>query len=226
MLRLVILLIVAMAFAWETLGQDNGQLRPGLALAAAEGRLDEVWAEARARDAIASGAEGAFVLEEPEPEPLTFPDPEKPVVLAEPVNPDLVVEPEREVVQAVTDPVFSLESFGNEAVPGEDAARTADILAPEAAALPEVLPEVLPESEPVEVAAASTETPGTVWYVKADSVNVRAEPSTEAAILGKLSTGEALLLVEAVDSEWVRIVIEGDGIEGFVASRFLSPEAP
>jgi uncharacterized protein YgiM (DUF1202 family) len=214
MLRLTILLIVAMGFALETLGQDNGQLRPGLAKAAAEGRLDEVWAEARAKEAAADKtAEGAFVdvaeaAPEPEPQPALAPAP----TLAEAIEPDLVVEPVREVVQAVEDPVFTLESFGNEPVPGEAEARAG--VEPEAAVQPEVQPDTLAEDQ------------GQVWYVKADSVNVRAEPSTEAEILGKLGNGEALLLVAAVDDEWARIVIQGDGVEGYVATRFLSPVAP
>lgn len=213
MLRLSILLVVAMFFAWETLGHDDGQLRPGLAKAAAEGRLDEVWAEARAREAAreaaSTEAEGAFVLAEPEPAPL-LPEPTPAPALAAPVEPDMVVE--REVVQVVADPVFTLESFGNELVPGEDEPRVAG--EPEAV--------VLPEDEP----ETATPDQGAVWYVKADSVNVRAEPSTEAEILGKLSTGEALLMVAAVDDEWARIVIQGDGVEGYVASRFLTPTAP
>lgn len=214
MLRLTILLIVAMGFALETLGQDNGQLRPGLAKAAAEGRLDEVWAEARAKEAAADKtAEGAFVdvaeaAPEPEPQPALAPAP----ALAEAIEPDLVVEPVREVVQAVEDPVFTLESFGNEPVPGEAEARAG--VEPEAAVQPEVQPDTMAEDQ------------GQVWYVKADSVNVRAEPSTEAEILGKLGNGEALLLVASVDNEWAKIVIQGDGIEGYVATRFLSPVAP
>jgi hypothetical protein len=32
--------------------------------------------------------------------------------------------------------------------------------------------------------------------------------------------------VQAVDDDWARIVIQGDGVEGFVAMRYLSPEAP
>lgn len=220
MLRLTILLIVAMAFAWETLGQDNGQLRPGLAMAAAEGRLDEVWAEARAKEAAADDrAEGAFMVTEaaPAPEPEPAPIPEPVVAATEPVTPDLVVPPEREVVQVVTDPVFSLESYGNESVPGEDAAKAAAALVePEAA--------VLPEAEaPVEAPATDQ---AQIWVVKADSVNVRAEPSTEAEILGKLGTGEELLLVAVVDDEWSKIVIQGDGVEGYVATRFLTPAAP
>lgn len=214
MLRLTILLIVAMGFALETLGQDNGQLRPGLAKAAAEGRLDEVWAEARAKEAAADkAAEGAFVdVAEAAPKPDLPPAPEPAPTLAEPVEPDLVVEPVREVVQTVTDPVFTLESFGNEPVPGEAEARAG--VEPEAAVQPEVQPDTLAEDQ------------GQVWYVKADSVNVRAEPSTEAEILGKLGNGEALLMVAVVDDEWARIVIQGDGVEGYVATRFLSPVAP
>jgi hypothetical protein len=30
---------------------------------------------------------------------------------------------------------------------------------------------------------------GTIWYVNASSVNVRAEPSTDAEVLGKLGSG-------------------------------------
>jgi uncharacterized protein YgiM (DUF1202 family) len=214
MLRLTILLIVAMGFALETLGQDNGQLRPGLAKAAAEGRLDEVWAEARAKEAAADEtAEGAFVdVAEAAPGPELSPAPEPASALAEPIEPDTVVAPVREVVQTVTDPVFTLESFGNEPVPGEAEARAG--VEPEAAVLPEVQPDTMAEDQ------------GQVWYVKADSVNVRAEPSTEAEILGKLGNGEALLLVASVDDEWAKIVIQGDGIEGYVATRFLSPVAP
>lgn len=216
MLRLTILLIVAMGFALETLGQDNGQLRPGLAKAAAEGRLDEVWAAARAKEAAADKtAEGAFVdvaEAAPEPEPQPAPELAPAPALAEAIEPDLVVEPVREVVQAVDDPVFTLESFGNEPVPGEAEARAG--VEPEAAVQPEVQPDAMAEDQ------------GQVWYVKADSVNVRAEPSTEAEILGKLGNGEALLLVAAVDDEWARIVIQGDGVEGYVATRFLSPVAP
>ena len=216
MLRLTILLIVAMGFALETLGQDNGQLRPGLAKAAAEGRLDEVWAAARAKEAAADKtAEGAFVdvaEAAPEPEPQPAPELAPAPALAEAIEPDLVVEPVREVVQAVDDPVFTLESFGNEPVPGEAEARAG--VEPEAAVQPEVQPDTLAEDQ------------GQVWYVKADSVNVRAEPSTEAEILGKLGNGEALLMVAVVDDEWARIVIQGDGVEGYVATRFLSPVAP
>lgn len=214
MLRLTLLLCAAMVFALYTAGEDSGQLRPGLAKAEAEGRLEEVWAEARAKEAAKDAtAEGVFVVAEAKPEPAPVVAPAPALAPIEAVTPALVVEPEREVVQLVEDPVFSLESFGNESIPGEDEARAAALAAePEAAVTPDV------------------ETPAgdqaQVWFVKADSVNVRAEPSTEAAILGKLGTGEELLLVAVVNEEWSRIVIQGDGIEGYVATRFLSPVAP
>lgn len=57
-------------------------------------------------------------------------------------------------------------------------------------------------------------------------MNVRAGPSTDAEIVGRLGSGEATLMVQVVDDAWARIVIQGDGVEGFVALRYLSAEAP
>lgn len=173
-------------------------MRPGLA-------------DAAAKKAIAGDDS---VTPTPEQEPLTViaaepvakptvAEPAAPVVARaepEPVAPEPYVEPVRELVTEVEEPIFSLSSVGTEEVPA----------APEAQATPEV-------------ADGGT---GTIWYVVANSVNVRAEPSTEAEVLGKLGSGEAALLVQAVDGEWARIVIQGDGVEGFVAMRYLSPEAP
>ena len=133
----------------------------------------------------------------PEPEPAPEPDPR---IVAEPEN--QTPEQPREVVQVLEDPVFSLSSLGNELVPGESDA---------------------PRSEPAGPAESEE---GAVWYVTADSVNVRAEPSTQAEILGRLGSGEAALLVAEVDGDWARIIIQGDGLEGYVARRYLSPEAP
>jgi hypothetical protein len=233
MLRLTLLLCLGMFAALMTLGEDQGQLRPGLAKAAAEGRLDEVWAEARAKAApVVLAASPALPLPEPLPEPLPKPAraPEpapgpapEPVPGPAPVLADAGQAPEpRAVVTVVAEPVFTLSSLGNEAVPGEVEAvaeRAAAALAPD------------PVPEPVAEPAALPETPpgggeGTIWYVNASSVNVRAAPSTEAEILGRLADGEAALMVMAVDAEWARIVIQGDGMEGYVALRYLSPEAP
>jgi uncharacterized protein YgiM (DUF1202 family) len=211
MLRLTILLCFGMLVALFTLGEDRGQLRPGLAKADAEGRLDEVWAEAKAKpEPIAPPmAEPVAILTDiapaPEPEPVAA----APVGLVA-TGPVIEVEAGREVVQAVEEPVFSLSSFGNELVPGEDGAP-----------IEEAIAEAVAEPVAEEAPAA-----GTIWYVTADSVNVRAAPSTEAEVLGRLGNGEPALLVTAVDSDWARIVIQGDGVEGFVALRYLSPNSP
>lgn len=76
-----------------------------------------------------------------------------------------------------------------------------------------------PSAEPVSAA-------GDVWYVTANSVNVRQGPSTETSIVEKLTRGEAVTVTFEPGSEWALVTIEGDGLEGYVALRFLSPEAP
>ncbi|WP_374643245.1 SH3 domain-containing protein [Tabrizicola sp.] len=209
MLRLTLLLCLGMFVALMTLGQDRGQLRPGLALAQSEGRLDEVWAaaEAKARPAPVPVAKPAPALAALAPEPAA-PTPVAPPAPA--IKPAVEVEPGREVVAAVEEPIFSLASFGNEPVPGE-----AGVPLPEAAA---------PEAAAPETMALSGD--DSIRYVTASSVNVRATPSTDAEILGKLANGEAALMVQDVDGEWARIIIQGDGLEGYVALRYLSPEAP
>jgi hypothetical protein len=234
MLRLTLLLCIGMYAALMTLGEDRGQLRPGLAKAVAEGRL------AMGRDglelALAEPAPVAEPAPEPEPVPVALPEPEPvpepvpeplpetilasaPAVLppvAEPLAPEADPLPDiaagRNVVMVLEDPVFSLSTLGNELVPGENGAALTD-----------------PAPEPVAETETETETEtatGDIWYVTASAVNVRAAPSTEAAILDKLSTGEATLMLEQVDADWARIVIQGDGVEGYVAIRYLAPGTP
>jgi Bacterial SH3 domain len=217
MLRLTLLLCVAMIGALMLLGEDRGQMRPGLAKAAAEGRLPVADAEPAPVE-IAAEAEPVEIAAqaEPVPEPVAVPVAE-PVAeavdaaIAEAtaeasVEPDPYVEPVRDVVQAVEEPVFTLSALGNELVPGEAGS--------------------VVDTSAVDTPAIQPPGDGTIWYVNATSVNVRAAPTTEAEVLGKLANGEAALLVEDYDGEWARIVIQGDGVEGYVALRYLSPEAP
>lgn len=210
MLRLTLLLCLGMFAALYTLGEDKGQLRPGLAKAAAEGRLDEVWAIARAKAerVPTRAAEPAPVLAEAPtaPLPLPTPVPEPAPILASTapsITPVVEVEPGREVIAVLQEPVFTLSALGNEPVPGSTGAP-------------------LPTPTPAPEALAE----GTIWYVTASSVNVRSGPSTNTEVVGKLGNGEAALMVAAVDGEWARIVVQGDGMEGYVALRFLSAEAP
>ena len=67
---------------------------------------------------------------------------------------------------------------------------------------------------------------GEIWYVAGNSLNVRAGPSINDAIVGKLSRGEAMLMVARDGGDWAQVRIEGDGIEGYVATRFLTAELP
>ncbi len=61
----------------------------------------------------------------------------------------------------------------------------------------------------------------TVQYVTASSVNVRQGPSAETEALARLPRGEAVLVLPSDTPGWSMIRIEGDGIEGYIASRFL-----
>ncbi|EEW24880.1 SH3 domain-containing protein [Rhodobacter ferrooxidans] len=99
--------------------------------------------------------------------------------------------------------------------------RPAPVIAVRAeAAAPLQMPLVQP------VAEAAPEPAPQVWYVNASTVNVRLGPSTETDVLGKLSRGEAATVVAVSGDGWAQIRIEGDGIEGYVAERFLTPDAP
>jgi uncharacterized protein YgiM (DUF1202 family) len=202
MLRLTFILCAGLFAALLIAGEDRGQLRPGLAVAAARKATE-------GPDSVQPAAEietVTVVAAEPVAKPSVAVPAATPVVAeveaatVAQAEPEPYVEPVRKLVTEVEEPVFSLSTVGNEAVPAEPT--------PEAS---------------VEVAEVDE---GTIWYVVADSVNVRAEPSTEAEVLGKLGSGEATLLVQAINDEWARIVIQGDGVEGFVAMRYLSPEAP
>lgn len=65
---------------------------------------------------------------------------------------------------------------------------------------------------------------GRLFYIAAQSVNVREGPGKDHAVIDRLPRGEAVLvLVEGEGPDgWSLIRIEGDGIEGYVASRLLT----
>jgi uncharacterized protein YgiM (DUF1202 family) len=205
MLRLTLLLCVGLYTALMIAGEDRGQMRPGLAEAAADKVQRNTAAGAESEVEVAQGSVAEPVAEvEAAPEVVSrvVAHPTLATVSADPVQPAPYVEPERTLVTAVEEPVFSLATVGNEPVPDAGVQDTAAV------------PEVPDGGE------------GTIWYVTATSVNVRAEPSTEAEVVGRLVSGEATLVVQSVDENWARIVIQGDGVEGFVAMRYLSAKAP
>jgi len=188
-------------------GEDRGQLRPGLAQAARDAEV------AALAPPVVTAPEPPPPVLATEPEATTAPPP----VEAETAEAQPYVEPERETVTAVEEPIFSLANVGNESVPGE-----------EGAPLPTELVEAVPEDAalvPTETTPdAATE--GAIWYVSASSVNLRAQPSTDADILTKLAQGEATVLVAEVDAEWAQIIVQSDGLVGYVALRYLSQTAP
>ncbi|MEN2434106.1 SH3 domain-containing protein [Weeksellaceae bacterium A-14] len=52
------------------------------------------------------------------------------------------------------------------------------------------------------------------------NLNIRKEPSTEAALVGKAAKGETVTLVEQTSAEWWKIKT-ADGEEGYAYSRYL-----
>ncbi len=140
--------------------------------------------------------------------------------------------PVAEVVPAVAtatpEPVVETAAFVPEAAPAEPVPEVARVVTPEPvftlSALPTVTVDAAPEEETVAEAPAPVS--GDVWYVNANSVNVREGPSTETSIVDKLTRGEAVTVTFEEGSEWAQVSIEGDGMEGYVALRFLTPEAP
>ena len=63
---------------------------------------------------------------------------------------------------------------------------------------------------------------GTLLTVVTESsnLNIRQEPSTEAAVVGKAAKGEIVTLVEQTSGEWWKVSTK-DGEEGYAYSRYL-----
>ena len=65
--------------------------------------------------------------------------------------------------------------------------------------------------------------PADLWTVTATRLNVRLGPSTNDPVVGQVTAGEEVaVLDEGIGDGWVMILVEGDGAQGWVASRFLS----
>ncbi|MBU2937378.1 MULTISPECIES: SH3 domain-containing protein [Pacificibacter] len=59
--------------------------------------------------------------------------------------------------------------------------------------------------------------------VTANRVNVRSGPTTSNPVLGQVERADVVRVISDPNSAWVKIIIEGDGIEGYMSSRFLTP---
>jgi|GEM_PF-1630482 len=76
------------------------------------------------------------------------------------------------------------------------------------------IPEIEPEPEHV------------IWYVTGSKVNVREGPSTQYSVMGNVVYGEAAQVVSDLDADWIKIRIEGDGVEGYIMKRFMTKVDP
>ena len=71
----------------------------------------------------------------------------------------------------------------------------------------------------VQVSGLAAGTPLTV-VTESSNLNIRQEPSTEAAVVGKAAKGEIVTLVEQTSGEWWKVSTK-DGKEGYAYSRYL-----
>jgi uncharacterized protein YgiM (DUF1202 family) len=105
---------------------------------------------------------------------------------------------------------------------------------PEPSVIPVSLPPKAAPIKPLIVAAAPVAPPDVVKapepaplpiaFVNTRSLNVREGPTTNDTVIGRLSEGEAVTVVYEQDG-WMRIKLEGDGLEGFVAARLMTDKA-
>lgn len=72
--------------------------------------------------------------------------------------------------------------------------------------------------EPTQTAEAAVD----LFYVSGQSVNVRSGPSTQDAVIGSLTRGEAVSVIRVEANGWAQIRVEGDGIDGFMSMDFLT----
>ncbi|SLN18849.1 Bacterial SH3 domain protein [Aquimixticola soesokkakensis] len=62
----------------------------------------------------------------------------------------------------------------------------------------------------------------TLRTVTANVVNVRGGPSTAYDVLGQVARADIVAVVSDPDEAWVKIRVEGDGVEGFMSARYLA----
>ncbi|WP_322324439.1 SH3 domain-containing protein [Cypionkella sp.] len=64
---------------------------------------------------------------------------------------------------------------------------------------------------------------GLIMVVNTKSANLRSGPGTDYAVVGRLTQGEAVLVIAQDEGRdgWSLIRIEGDGEEGYIATRLL-----
>lgn len=117
---------------------------------------------------------------------------------------------ERIAITAVIDPVDLLAA----AQAGGQAIGSVTVAVPVAASAL-VVEDVADIAPPVGTAA--------VWRVAGDSVNFRAGPSTNTAVLTSLVFGDEVEYLDDAPDDWAHLRVVSSGLEGYMAARFLEP---
>ena len=127
-----------------------------------------------------------------------------------------LADPVKEVVFVPAQPVMTAAKYAAQPEPAVIEAATPETAVPETVALDV---QTAPVTPPEEASAG-----GTVYFVAARQVNVRAGPGTDFAVLGSLARDEQVLVVLDADAVagWSHVRLEGDGIDGYVATKFLA----
>ena len=60
-----------------------------------------------------------------------------------------------------------------------------------------------------------------IAQVTANSANVRGGPSTSNPVVGRLTKGEEVAILETLNG-WAHIRVEGDGVEGWISTKLLT----
>ncbi len=196
MIRLLLLLSATMFLTLLIGGQDRGQLRQGL-IAAAEPEPTPA-----TETALPVATQGM-------PAPLDqSSDPQVTLAAHVPLSP---------ARPALDEQLIAEPALFTDASPADGA----DLVQPASLAdAPQ------PEIQPATFAELSEPDPLPLLYVNSAAINVRQGPSTDHAVIGRLTRNEAVLVVEPELAGWVRIRIEGDGVEGFVAARLMTERDP
>ncbi len=155
--------------------------------------------------------------------------------LEEPVFTEMAAAPKAPAPEAVEE---SIEDFKVTAIPAKPAKplislkKSAPLIAAESTAdetgsKPAPRPvQVVSAPETITEPVITTEPEPITRYVTATRVNVRQGPSTGYAVLGQVLYGQDFEVISDLDDEWIKIRIEGDGIEGYIAKRLSSEEDP
>lgn len=86
-------------------------------------------------------------------------------------------------------------------------------------------PVVIGAAQPVVAPVAEVAPPeaaGAWRSVRVSSANVRGGPSTGYGVIGRVTLGEEVEVVDMANG-WVHIRIQGDGVDGWVVERLLAP---